>query len=161
MNTVQLLEKALREEFLTAEEGQYLFLNAPMTDLMFVGNEMSKRRRNDGKVTWIIDRNVNTTNVCIANCKFCNFYRVPGHPESYITSIDTYKRKIEETFRFGGEQLLLQGGHHPELGLKFYVNLFSELKSLYPNLKLHALGRLRLRTSPSWKRLPMPTFCLN
>ncbi len=140
MNTDQLLEKALREEFLTAEEGQYLFLNAPMTDLMFVGNEMRKRRRNDGKVTWIIDRNVNTTNVCIANCKFCNFYRVPGHPESYITSIDTYKRKIEETFRYGGEQLLLQGGHHPELGLKFYVNLFSELKSLYPNLKLHALG---------------------
>jgi cyclic dehypoxanthinyl futalosine synthase len=140
MNTVQLLEKALREEFLTAEEGQYLFLNAPMTDLMFVGNEMRKRRRNDGKVTWIIDRNVNTTNVCIANCKFCNFYRVPGHPESYITSIDTYKRKIEETFRYGGEQLLLQGGHHPELGLSFYKNLFSELKSLYPNLKLHALG---------------------
>lgn len=140
MNTIELLEKALREEFLTAEEGQHLFLHAPMADLMFVGNEMRKRRRNDGKVTWIIDRNVNTTNVCIANCKFCNFFRVPGHPESYITSIETYKRKIEETFRYGGEQLLLQGGHHPELGLKYYVELFRELKSLYPNLKLHALG---------------------
>jgi cyclic dehypoxanthinyl futalosine synthase len=93
MNTTELLEKALREEFLTAEEGQHLFLNAPMTDLMFVGNEMRKRRRSDGKVTWIIDRNVNTTNVCIANCKFCNFFRVPGHPESYITSMRHVQKK--------------------------------------------------------------------
>jgi cyclic dehypoxanthinyl futalosine synthase len=91
-------------------------------------------------VTWIIDRNVNTTNVCIANCKFCNFYRIPGHAESYITTIDQYKHKIEETFRYGGEQLLLQGGHHPDLGLSYYTNLFRELKSLFPELKLHALG---------------------
>src|SRR6185369_15762313 len=66
--------------------------------------------------------------------------RVPGHPDAYITDIETYKRKIEETVKYGGDQLLLQGGHHPELGLSFYVNLFKELKSLYPNLKLHALG---------------------
>jgi cyclic dehypoxanthinyl futalosine synthase len=78
--------------------------------------------------------------VCIANCKFCNFYRRPGHEESYITSIEEYKQKIEETFRFGGEQLLLQGGHHPDLGLQFYADLFKQLKDLYPNLKLHALG---------------------
>jgi len=140
MNTELLLERALKAEFLSAEEGQFLFEHAPLADLMFVGNELRKTKRNDGKVTWIIDRNVNTTNVCIANCKFCNFFRVPGHAESYITSIETYKKKIEETFRFGGEQLLLQGGHHPDLGLKYYVDLFSELKSLYPNLKLHALG---------------------
>ena len=140
MNTELLLERALKAEFLSAEEGQFLFEHAPLADLMFVGNELRKTKRNDGKVTWIIDRNVNTTNVCIANCKFCNCFRVPGHAESYITSIETYKKKIEETFRFGGEQLLLQGGHHPDLGLKYYVDLFSELKSLYPNLKLHALG---------------------
>ena len=77
-----------------------------------------------GKVTWQIDRNVNTTNVCIANCKFCNFYRIPGHPEAYITDMPTYRKKIEETIRYGGDQLLLQGGHHPELGLDFYVNTF-------------------------------------
>src|SRR5919112_2036876 len=92
-----------------------------------------------GKVTWQIDRNVNTTNVCIANCKFCNFYRIPGHAEAYITDIDTYKRKIEETFRWGGDQLLLQGGHHPQLGLQFYTDLFKQLKSLYPTIKLHTL----------------------
>ncbi|HMS70428.1 MAG TPA: CofH family radical SAM protein, partial [Saprospiraceae bacterium] len=76
----------------------------------------------------------------IANCKFCNFYRRPGHEESYITSIDEYKVKIEEMFELGGEQLLLQGGHHPDLGLSYYVDLFKELKQIYPNLKLHALG---------------------
>jgi cyclic dehypoxanthinyl futalosine synthase len=92
------------------------------------------------KVTWIIDRNVNTTNVCIANCKFCNFFRRPGHEESYITTIEEYKEKIEETIRYGGEQLLLQGGHHPDLGLAYYVDLFQSLKNLYPNLKLHSLG---------------------
>ena len=108
---------------------------------MFVANEIRNIKKNNSKkVTWIIDRNVNTTNVCIANCKFCNFYRIPGHPESYVTSIETYKKKIEETFQLGGEQLLLQGGHHPDLGLSYYVNLFKELKALYPNLKLHALG---------------------
>lgn len=136
-----LLQRALRFEFLSIEEGVFLFEHAPTSELMFVANELRKiQKNNSDKVTWIIDRNVNTTNVCIANCKFCNFYRIPGHAESYITSIETYKRKIEETFRWGGEQLLLQGGHHPDLGLSYYVDLFRQLKQLYPNLKLHALG---------------------
>ncbi len=138
--TDELLEKALRLEFLTIEEGVFLFENSPQAELIFAANELRKLKKPDGKVTWIIDRNVNTTNVCIANCKFCNFYRIPGHAEAYITSIETYKQKIEETFRFGGEQLLLQGGHHPDLGLKFYTDLFRELKRLYPRLKLHSLG---------------------
>ena len=140
MNSDQLLKRALAFEFLSAAEGKYLYENVPTPELAFVANELRKIRKPDNKVTWIIDRNVNTTNVCIANCKFCNFFRVPGHPESYITSIDQYKQKIEETFRYGGEQLLLQGGHHPELGLKFYTDLFRELKKLYPTLKLHSLG---------------------
>ena len=140
MTTDTLLHRALNFEFLTIEEGMFLFQNAALSELMFVANELRKKQKPDNKVTWIIDRNVNTTNVCIANCKFCNFYRIPGHPESYITTIEQYKQKIEETFRYGGEQLLLQGGHHPELGLKFYTDLFRQLKSLYPNLKLHSLG---------------------
>lgn len=135
-----LYERALKFEFLSAEEGIFLFEHAPLSELMFVANELRKKQVPHGKVTWIIDRNMNTTNVCVANCKFCNFYRVPGHPEAYITDIETYKRKIEETFKYGGEQLLLQGGHHPDLGLAYYVDLFKTLKQLYPNLKLHALG---------------------
>lgn len=136
-----LLHKAINRSYLSADEGVALFQEAPTADLMYVGHSIRNyHKKNDGIVTWIIDRNSNTTNVCIANCKFCNFYRRPGHEESYITSIEDYKQKIEETFRLGGEQLLLQGGHHPELGLDYYVSLFKELKQLYPNLKLHALG---------------------
>ena len=135
-----LLIRALNFEFLSGEEGLFLFNNAGTSELMYVANELRKKQVPHGKVTWIIDRNVNTTNVCIANCKFCNFFRRPGHEESYITDIETYKQKIEETFRYGGEQLLLQGGHHPDLGLRFYVDLFKELKKLYPKLKLHSLG---------------------
>lgn len=140
MHLEELYGRALAFEFLSIEEGIYLFENAPLADLMFVANELRKKQVPHGKVTWIIDRNMNTTNVCVANCKFCNFYRIPGHPESYITDIETYKEKIEETFRYGGEQLLLQGGHHPELGLDYYTTLFKQLKELYPDLKLHALG---------------------
>src|ERR1700744_2413081 len=140
MNTADLLQRALHFDFLSQEEGVYLYHNASTPDLMYVANELRKKQVPHGKVTWQIDRNVNTTNVCIANCKFCNFFRRPGHEDSYITDIETYKRKIEETFRYGGDQLLLQGGHHPGLGLAFYMDLFKQLKELYPDLKLHALG---------------------
>lgn len=140
MNVQDLLQRALAYEFLSIEEGVFLFKNAGTTDLMYTANELRKQQVPHGKVTWQIDRNVNTTNVCIANCKFCNFFRRPGHADSYITDIETYKQKIEETFKFGGDQLLLQGGHHPDLGLSFYANLFKQLKELYPTLKLHSLG---------------------
>jgi cyclic dehypoxanthinyl futalosine synthase len=140
MHIEELYQKALHFEFLSIEEGVFLFEKAPLTELMNVADTLRKQQVPHGKVTWIIDRNVNTTNVCIANCKFCNFYRIPGHEEAYITDIPTYQRKIDETFRYGGEQLLLQGGHHPGLGLEFYVDLFKQLKKLYPALKLHALG---------------------
>ena len=140
MNLSELYQKALNLEFLSVEEGMYLFEHAPLAALSFVADELRKKQVPHGKVTWIIDRNMNTTNVCVANCKFCNFYRIPGHPDSYITDLDTYRQKIEETFRYGGEQLLLQGGHHPELGLDYYTTLFRQLKEMFPALKLHALG---------------------
>ena len=140
MQLSELYSRALKFDFLSAEEGVFLFEHAPLTELMYVANELRKIQVPHGKVTWQIDRNVNTTNVCVANCKFCNFYRIPGHAEAYITDIETYKTKIEETFKYGGDQLLLQGGHHPDLGLAFYVDLFKTLKGLYPNLKLHTLG---------------------
>lgn len=140
MQLQELYDRALKFDFLSAEEGVFLFENAPLADLMYIANELRKVQVPHGKVTWIIDRNMNTTNVCVANCKFCNFYRIPGHPESYITDIETYRQKIEETFRYGGEQLLLQGGHHPELGLDYYTSLFRQLKQMFPKLKLHTLG---------------------
>ena len=140
MESKQLIAKALKKEFLSKEEGQFLFENLPTTELMGVANTLRQMQVPGNVVTWQIDRNVNTTNACNANCKFCNFFRHPKHEEVYITDIETYKIKIEETIKFGGDQLLLQGGHHPDLGLDYYTKLFSELKTLYPEIKLHALG---------------------
>ena len=140
MNIPELLSRAQNFEFLSLEEGVYLYHHASTPELMYVANELRKKQVPHGKVTWQIDRNVNTTNVCIANCKFCNFFRRPGHEDSYITDIETYKIKIEETIQLGGDQLLLQGGHHPDLGLKFYADLFKQLKALYPAIRLHSLG---------------------
>ena len=140
MSLSLLFEKALRFEFLSVEEGKFLFEKASLTELMFVANELRKKQVPHEKVTWQIDRNVNTTNVCIANCKFCNFYRIPGHPDAYITDMTSYRKKIQETIKYGGDQLLLQGGHHPELGLDFYTKTFRQIKQEFPAIKLHALG---------------------
>lgn len=140
MKLTSLYEKALTFECLTVEEGMYLFHHAPLAELMQVADQLRKIQVPHGKVTWQIDRNVNTTNVCIANCKFCNFYRIPGHADAYITEMPEYRKKILETFKYGGDQLLLQGGHHPNLGLDFYTNTFRKIKQEFPSLKLHALG---------------------
>jgi len=140
MELANLYQRALDFDFLSVEEGMYLFEQAPLADLMHIADELRKKQVPHGKVTWQIDRNVNTTNVCIANCKFCNFYRIPGHAEAYITEMPVYRKKIEETLKYGGDQLLLQGGHHPNLGLDFYTTTFRQLKQEYPTIKLHALG---------------------
>lgn len=140
MNSQELIRRALNRDFLSQMEGQYLYENLPTTDLMLIANELRQDSVPGDVVTWQIDRNVNTTNACVANCKFCNFFRHPKHSEVYITSIEQYKKKIDETIRFGGDQILIQGGHHPDLGLDYYTGLFKELKTLYPNIRLHALG---------------------
>ncbi|MBN1187647.1 MAG: dehypoxanthine futalosine cyclase [Bacteroidales bacterium] len=136
----KLYSRALNLENLSIEEGLVLYKEAPTASLMFVAHKIRKKKHPENKVSWQIDRNVNITNICLSRCKFCNFHTIEGKPEAYITTIDQYKQKIEELFRYGGEQLLLQGGMHPKLGLGYYVELFSTLKSLYPNIKLHALG---------------------
>lgn len=140
MEITTLLTDAINGRFLSHTEGLFLYQNASTPLLQFAANEIRKQHHNDGVVSWIIDRNVNLTNVCISRCKFCNFHRLVNQDGTYITSIDEYKPKIEQLFALGGNQLLLQGGMHPRLKLDFYVKLFSELKSMYPNLKLHALG---------------------
>ncbi|MFA5782193.1 MAG: cyclic dehypoxanthinyl futalosine synthase [Bacteroidales bacterium] len=140
MTINNILKKALNLEFLSAEEGLFLYEQASTAELMFVANEIRKRKVPENKVTWLIDRNVNITNVCISGCKFCNFYCSPESKKAYITSIEQYIQKIEEMQKLGGNQLLLQGGMHPDLDLEYYETLFRQLKQLYPELKLHALG---------------------
>ncbi len=143
MNIEKLYIKALNQEFLTVEEGLFLYENAPTAELIFIGNELRKKyqpKEKTNKVGWIIDRNVNITNVCIAQCEFCNFYRRPGAPDTYITTLEEYDEKIMVLKEKGGNQLLMQGGLHPKLGLDYYKKLFSDLKKNHPDIKLHALG---------------------
>lgn len=135
-----ILVKALQLQDLNIEEGSFLFRNAALADLQIVADEIRKKFRNDGKVTWIIDRNVNITNACISGCKFCNFHKKLNEDGIYITTFEEYDKKIAELEQLGGSQLLIQGGMHPKLKLDFYTHLFSELKHRHPNIKLHALG---------------------
>lgn len=140
MNADLLINKALRLEFLTIGEGKFLFEKLPLGELMAIGHHLRMIHHPESHVTWIIDRNVNITNACISGCKFCNFYRPVSNKNVYITTLEEYAQKIDEMVCLGGDQLLLQGGLHPHLGLEWYIQLFTKLKERYPFLKLHALG---------------------
>lgn len=136
----KIYEKALNLEAPTLEEGEFLYLNAPLEELMFVANKLRQIHVPGKNVGWMIDRNVNITNICFSQCLFCNFCRKKNSPDAYITTPEEYKNKVDELYDLGGDQILLQGGMNPDLGLIFYVDLFQKLKKQYPSLKLHALG---------------------
>src|SRR5207302_3359020 len=91
-------------------------------------------------VTYIVDRNINYTNICNVYCKFCAFYRVEGDADAYVISHDEIDRKIEETEALGGTQILMQGGHHPKLTLQWYLDLFSHLKARFPQINIHGFS---------------------
>ena len=142
MNVDKIIYRSLSGEPLTFDEGCWLYDHAPIGELADAADELRSMKVPDPEVvTWQIDRNVNITNVCISGCKFCNFHCKPHQKEQhFITSMDEYRPKIERMLELGGDQLLLQGGLHPKLGIDFYEQLFGALKSEYPNVKLHALG---------------------
>lgn len=140
MQTDNIFERALNLEPISVEEGLFIYEHVATSELMLIANECRKKQVPGNKVGWIIDRNVNITNVCISGCKFCNFHCKISSDEQYVTTIEEYSVKIKELLKAGGRQLLLQGGMHPKLGLNFYTKLFSELKNLYPMVKLHTLG---------------------
>jgi len=140
MKPENLYKKTLDLIPLDTEEGVFLYNNAPLEELIFVADRLRQIHCPGKNAGWMIDRNVNITNVCFSQCSFCNFCRKKGSPDAYITTREEYRIKIEEMKALGGDQLLLQGGMNPDLDLRFYINLFSELKEMYPEVKLHALG---------------------
>jgi cyclic dehypoxanthinyl futalosine synthase len=140
MDINNIKNKALSGEFLSKEEGLFLNEKLSTTELMAIAHSIRMRMHPEPKVGWIIDRNVNYTNVCESGCQFCNFYSGINSKRAYITEDEEYDEKVKVLFELGGEQILLQGGLHPKLGLSFYTDLFKSLKKRFPRLKLHALG---------------------
>ena len=141
MNLQNIYDKALNRERLTKDEALALWC-APLPELAAAADMLRCKSVDDPTVvTWQIDRNVNITNVCISGCRFCNFHCKPHQIERhFITTLEEYIPKIEEMLALGGDQLLLQGGLHPALGIDYYEELFRTLTERFPTLRLNALG---------------------
>ncbi|MHB1404040.1 MAG: cyclic dehypoxanthinyl futalosine synthase [Desulfitobacteriaceae bacterium] len=140
MNRVmQIIEKRLTGNRLSVEEGVLLFERA---DLIVLGQAADKVRRlmhPDNVVSFVIDRNINYTNICACKCKFCAFYKEKGDPEGYVLSTEELHAKIKETLDLGGTQLLIQGGLHPDLGLEYFEEMLKDIKSHY-SIHIHSFS---------------------
>jgi cyclic dehypoxanthinyl futalosine synthase len=152
----RVIDKVRAGERIDAVEALELYRVAPTPVLGQLADAIRQRKHPDGVVTYIIDRNVNYTNVCVAKCNFCAFYREVGSPEGYVLGFDELFRKIDETIAVGGVQLLLQGGHNPDLPLSWYEDLFRAVKDRYPEFKLHALSPPEVVHLSRLSQLPVP-----
>src|SRR4030081_2732261 len=151
-----LIDKVRAGSRLDGAEALELYRHAPTALLGRLADAVRARKHPGGIVTYIIDRNVNYTNVCVAKCNFCAFYRPVGSPEGYVLGFDELFRKIDETIAVGGIQLLLQGGHNPDLPLTWYEDLFRAIKTRYPEFKLHALSPPEVIHLSRLSQLPVP-----
>lgn len=139
-HSTDLLEKSLSGEFLNNDEILHLYKFADFNELAFYADLIRKKYHPDNIVTYIIDRNINYTNICYSQCKFCNFCRKSNDHDVYVLELKDYESKIDELYLLDGRQILLQGGMNPKLDLEYYQSLFKQLKKSYPDIKLHALG---------------------
>jgi cyclic dehypoxanthinyl futalosine synthase len=139
-----------------ADAALELYRHAPTALLGRLADEIRARKHPARFVTYIIDRNVNYTNVCVAKCNFCAFYRPVGSADGYVLGFDEIFRKIDETIAVGGVQLLMQGGHNPDLPLSWYEDLFRAIKARYPAFKLHALSPPEVIHISRLSQLPVP-----
>src|SRR5438874_10000413 len=138
--TAQVLEKALDGERITEADAVALLRSRDLVSVGRAANELRRRKTDPGRITFIVDRNINYTNICVTDCDFCAFYRRPGdRGEGYLLPKPVIFRKIEETLSLGGTGVLMQGGHHPDLGIDYYEDLFRSIKERYP-IHLHALS---------------------
>ncbi|HVC20476.1 MAG TPA: cyclic dehypoxanthinyl futalosine synthase [Vicinamibacterales bacterium] len=155
MTIDSLAAKARAGERLSGPEALALYRGAPLHLLGRLADAARARLHPDRIVTYIIDRNVNYTNVCVARCRFCAFYREVGASDGYVLGFDEIYRKIDETIAVGGVQLLLQGGHNPDLPLSWYEDLFRAIKQRYPSFRLHALSPPEVIHLSRLSRLPV------
>jgi len=125
---------------ISPEEALLLYTEAPFHALGEAADAVRRRRYPDGIVTYIIDRNINYTNVCVTACKFCAFYRAPKHEEGWSHPMAEILRRCGEAVELGATQVMLQGGHHPDYGVEYYEELFATVKAAYPQLVIHSIG---------------------
>jgi cyclic dehypoxanthinyl futalosine synthase len=125
---------------ITPAEALALYTDAPLHALGRAADTVRRRRYPDGIATYLIDRNINYTNVCVTACKFCAFYRPPKSEEGWVRDLDEILRRCGEAVELGATQIMLQGGHHPEFGVEYYERTFAAIKAAYPSLTLHSLG---------------------
>lgn len=133
-------ERAEAGERLTTEDAVVLLSQG---DLLTLGSlaAAARQRKNPGRaVTYVVDRNVNYTNVCVTYCSFCAFYRPPGHEEGYVQTYDQVAARLEELRAQGGRQVLLQGGHHPDLPLSWYEGLLRSMRERFPEINVHGFS---------------------
>ncbi len=135
-----LLARAAAGERITPVEALELYVDAPLHALGRAADAVRRRRFPDGIATYLIDRNINYTNVCVTACKFCAFYRAPGHAEGWVRDLDEIRRRCAEAVELGATQIMFQGGHHPDFGIEYYEELFSTVRTEFPSLALHSLG---------------------
>jgi cyclic dehypoxanthinyl futalosine synthase len=156
VTVAEILDKALSGERITDEEAVRLLESRDLVPIGRAADALRRRRTDPDKVTFIVDRNVNYTNVCYTDCDFCAFYRRPGDTrEGYLLPKAVIFKKIEETLAIGGTGLLMQGGHHPDLGIDFYEDLFRSIKSRYP-IHLHALSPPEIQHISRRSKLTVP-----
>jgi cyclic dehypoxanthinyl futalosine synthase len=139
MNLKKIVSKVSKGKRVERDEGLNLFRNADLLTLGELANAVRKRLHPERLVTFIVDRNINYTNICVNRCKFCAFYRDADSPEAYILSKEEIFKKIEETLAQGGTQILMQGGVHPDLGIEYFEDLFSSIKSRF-TIQIHSLS---------------------
>jgi len=135
-----LLDHAADGGRITPDEALLLYTDAPLHALGQAADAVRRRRYPDNIATYIIDRNINYTNVCVTACKFCAFYRAPNHDEGWTHPLEEILRRCGEAVDLGATQIMLQGGHSPELGIEWYEQTFAAIKRDYPQLTLHSLG---------------------
>ncbi len=154
----EALEKGAAGGRLSFEEGLALLEGVDLAALGAAADEVRARKHPEGFATYCIDRNINYTNVCDVYCTFCAFYRPPGeHPEAYIRTKDEIRAKLDGLYAAGGKQVLLQGGHHPELRIEWYEDLFRWMKSEFPDLHLHALSPPEIHHISKLEDMPYET----
>jgi cyclic dehypoxanthinyl futalosine synthase len=135
-----ILQRAADGGRISPEEALLLYTDAPFHQLGEAADTVRRRRYPDNIVTYIIDRNINYTNVCVTACKFCAFYRAPKHAEGWTHSTEEILHRCAEAVDLGATQVMLQGGHHPDYGVEYYEALFSAVRDAYPDLVIHSIG---------------------